>query len=105
MQRLFFRNDKLAFNNLKVRQAIAHAIDKRFIIQKLLFGYGQISHSEVPPALKWAHNPNVPQYEYDVAKANQLLDDAGYRRGPDGMRFRTHIYGTPGVRAILSEIL
>jgi peptide/nickel transport system substrate-binding protein len=105
MQRFFFRNDKPPFNNLKVRQAIAHAIDKRFIIQKLLFGYGQISHSEVPPALKWAHNPNVPQYEYDVAKANQLLDDAGYRRGPDGVRFKTHIYGTPGVRAILSEIL
>jgi peptide/nickel transport system substrate-binding protein len=105
MQRFFFRNDKPPFNNLKVRQAIAHAIDKRFIIQKLLFGYGQISHSEVPPALKWAHNPNVPRYEYDVAKANQLLDDAGYRRGPDGVRFKTRIYGTPGVRAILSEIL
>ena len=84
---------------------MAHAINKRFIVEKLLFGYGQITHSEVPSALQWAHNPNVPQYEYDVAKANQLLDKAGYRRGPDGIRFRTRIYGNPGVRAILSEIL
>jgi peptide/nickel transport system substrate-binding protein len=105
MQRLFFRNDKVPFNNPKVRQAIAHAIDRRFIIQKLLFGYGQISNSEVPPAMKEAYNPKVPQYEYDVAKANQLLDEAGLRRGTDGVRFKTHIYGTPGVRAILSEIL
>src|SRR5215468_336858 len=35
MQRLFFRNDKPPFNNLKVRQAVAHAIDRRFIVQKL----------------------------------------------------------------------
>src|SRR5438093_967733 len=43
--------------------------------------------------------------EYDVAKANQLLDEAGYPRGPGGICFRTRIYGNPGVRAILSEIL
>ena len=104
-QRLFFRNDKPPFNNLKARQAVAHAINKRFIVEKLLFGYGQVTHSEVPSALQWAHNPHVPQYEYDVAKANQLLDEAGYPRGPGGIRFRTRIYGNPGVRAILSEIL
>lgn len=104
-QRLFFRNDKPPFNNLQARQAVAHAINKQFIVEKLLFGYGQITHSEVPAALQWAHNPEVPQYAYDVAKANQLLDEAGYRRGPDGIRFRTRIYGNPGVRAILSEIL
>jgi peptide/nickel transport system substrate-binding protein len=105
MQRLFFRNDKPPFNNLKVRQAVAHAIDRKFIIQKLLFGYGQPSHSEVAPAMKESYNPNVPQYPYDVAKANALLDEAGLRRGPDGVRFKTHIYGTPGVRHIMSEIL
>ncbi len=104
-QRLFFRNDKPPFNNLKVRQAVAHAINKQFIVEKLLFGYGQTTPSEVPAALHWAHNPHVPQYEYDVAKANQLLDEAGYPRGAGGIRFRTHIYGNPGVRAILSEIL
>lgn len=105
MQRFFFRNDKPPFNNVKVRQAIAHAINRRFILEKLLFGHGQIAHSEVPPAMKWAHNPNVPQYEYDVAKANRLLDEAGYRKGPDGVRFKTKLYGTPGVRTILSGIL
>jgi peptide/nickel transport system substrate-binding protein len=104
-QRLFFRNDKPPFNNLKVRQAVAHAINKRFIVEKLLFGYGQVTHSEVLSALQWAHNPHVPQYEYDVARANQLLDEAGYPRGSGGIRFRTRIYGNPGVRVILSEIL
>jgi len=105
MQRLFFRNDKPPFNNVKVRQAVAHAIDRKFIIQKLLFGYGQPAQSEVAPAMKESYNPNIPQYPYDVAKANALLDEAGLRRGPDGVRFKTHIYGTPGVRQIMSEIL
>jgi peptide/nickel transport system substrate-binding protein len=105
MQRLFFRNDKPPFNNVKVRQAIAHAIDRKFIIQKLLFGYGQASPSEVAPAMKDSYNPNVPQYAYDVAKANALLDEAGLKRGADGVRFKTQIYGTPGVRQIMSEIL
>jgi len=104
-QRLFFRNDKPPFNNLKVRQAVAHAINKQFIVDKLLFGYGQVTHSEVPSALTWAHNPDVPQYEYNVDKANQLLDEAGYPKGSGGIRFRTRIYGNPGVRAILSEII
>src|SRR5215813_4675044 len=105
MQRLFFRNDMTPFNNIKVRQAMAHAINRRFIIQRLLFGYGQPAQSEVAPAMKEIYNPKVPQYEYDVAKANQLLDEAGQKRGADGVRFKTKIYGTPGVRAILSEIL
>jgi peptide/nickel transport system substrate-binding protein len=105
MQRLFFRNDKPPFDNLKVRQAVAHAINKRLILDRLLFGYGQIANSEVPPAMKWAHNPNVVQYDYDVARANQLLDEAGLKRGADGVRLKTRIYGTPGVRTILSNIL
>ncbi len=105
MQRLFFRYDKPPFDNVKVRQAIAHAINRRLILDRLLFGYGQIAHSEVPPAMKWAHNPKVAQYDYDVARANQLLDEAGLKRGTDGVRFKTRIYGTPGVRNILSNIL
>jgi peptide/nickel transport system substrate-binding protein len=105
MQRLFFRNDKPPFNNVKVRQAVAHAIDRKFIIQKLLFGYGQISDSEVAPAMKDSYNPNVPKYAYDVAKANALLDEAGLKRGADGVRFKTRIYGTPGVRQIMSEVI
>jgi len=105
MQRLFFRNDKPPFNNPKVRQAIAHAIDRKFIIQRLLFGYGQISNSEGAPAMKEVFNAKVPQYDFDVAKANQLLDEAGLRKGADGVRLKTRIYGTPGVRAIMSEII
>jgi peptide/nickel transport system substrate-binding protein len=104
-QQLFFRVDEPPFNNLKVRQAVAHAIDREFIIQNMLFGYGNIVHSVVPPTVKWAYNSNVPKYEYDVNKANRLLDEAGYPRKSGGERFKTTIYGTPGPRKTLSEIL
>ncbi len=104
-QQLFFRVDEPPFNKLKVRQAVAHAMDREFIIQNLLFGYGKIVHSVVPPTVKWAYNPNVTKYEYNVEKANRLLDEAGYPRKAGGIRFKTTIYGTPGVRKTLSEIL
>ena len=37
--------------------------------------------------LSWAYNPNVDKYEHNVALANKILDDAGYKRGSDGARF------------------
>jgi peptide/nickel transport system substrate-binding protein len=104
-QQLFFRTDEPPFNNLKVRQAVAHAINREFIITNVLFGYGKVVHSVVPPTVKWALNPNVTKYEYNVEKANRLLDEAGYPRKADGIRFKTTIYGTPGARKTFSEII
>jgi peptide/nickel transport system substrate-binding protein len=52
-------------------------------------------------ALGWAYNPEVPRFEWDVAQANHLLDEAGFRRGPSGMRFHlTIMYGTAFVKLV-----
>ena len=75
-------------DNVKVRQAIAHSIDRQSLIQKLLLGYGKIAHSIIPEE-SWAYTPGSI-YSYDPARAKQLLDEAGFR-DPDGdgprMRF------------------
>lgn len=75
-------------NNVNVRQAIAHAIDRESLIQKLLLGYGKIAHSILPEE-SWAYTPGTT-YSYDPATAKRLLDEAGFR-DPDGdgpaMRF------------------
>jgi peptide/nickel transport system substrate-binding protein len=71
----------------EVRAAIAHAIDKRFVVEKGMRGVGKVIDSVIPPGIPWAYNPNVPKYEFDVKKANALLDGAGYPRGASGMRF------------------
>jgi len=75
-------------DNVKVRQAIAYAIDRESLIQNLLRGFGKIAHSIIPEE-SWAYSAGET-YSYDPARAKQLLDEAGFR-DPDGdgprMRF------------------
>jgi peptide/nickel transport system substrate-binding protein len=74
-------------SDLRVRQAMAHAIDKDYLVDKLLLGLGVTATGPVSHLLGWAYNPNVERYEHNLALANQLLDEAGYKRGADGVRF------------------
>ena len=75
-------------NNVKVRQAIAHAIDRESLISNLLRGFGKIAHSIIPEE-SWAYATGQT-YSFDPARAKQLLDEAGFP-DPDGdgprMRF------------------
>ena len=78
-------------SNLKVRQAIAHAIDKEEFIDLALAGQAKPSISFLSSELGWAFNPNVPQYEASTETAELLLDEAEYPRGADGVRFSLRI--------------
>jgi len=71
----------------EVRMAIAHAIDKKFVVEKGLRGVGKVIDSVIPPGIPWAYNANVPKYPFDLNKAAALLDEAGYPKGAGGMRF------------------
>jgi peptide/nickel transport system substrate-binding protein len=71
----------------EVRIAIAHAIDKKFVVEKGLRGVGKVIDSVIPPGIPWAYNANVPKYAFDLKKANALLDEAGYPKNPSGTRF------------------
>jgi len=75
-------------SDLRVRRAIAHAIDKNFLVEKLLFGMGAPATGPVSRMLAWAYNPNVDKYEKNIALANQLLDEVGHARDREGVRFR-----------------
>ncbi len=68
-------------NNVKVRQAIAYAIDREAMIRDLLQGQGTIAHSILPQE-SWAYTAGQT-YKYDPAMAKKLLDEAGFR-DPDG---------------------
>jgi len=75
-------------DNVKVRQAIAYAVDRETMIKDLLQGYGKIANSIVPEE-SWAYTAGHT-YSYDPAMSKKLLDEAGFR-DPDGdgpkMRF------------------
>lgn len=72
------------FDALAVRMALAHAIPKQLIIDRLLEGHGEITHTMIAPANEYWHNPDVFKVEFDMNKARQFLKDAGYEWGADG---------------------
>ena len=89
------REDRLT-SDINVRRAIAHAINKSAHVEKVVFGLGTVSHTPFPPSIKWCYKAEPEYiYEYNVTKANEILDNAGYPRGPDGFRFK--LEGRSGV--------
>lgn len=72
------------FQDVNVRRAITHAIDRQAIIDAVVNGEGQIAHAPASP-LSWAYNPNTPQFNYDPEKAKKLLEEAGWVPGSDGI--------------------
>ena len=104
-QNVFMNCAQPPFDNVKVRQAIGCALNKELIIRALLQGFGRVQDSIVGdlPALKWAHDPSIKS-EYNVARANQLLDEAGFpKKGAN--RFAITILATEGFRVKLSEAM
>ena len=78
---LTFNTSAAPMNNVRVRQAICHAIDREKMISALLLGQGKIAHSILPEE-SWAYSPGHI-YTFDPAMAKKLLDEAGLR-DPDG---------------------
>lgn len=70
---------KPPLNNLKVRKAIAHALNRNLYIKAIYKGLAQPAHSPVPPSL-WGHE-KIQSPFYSIDKAKQLLKEAGYERG------------------------
>ncbi len=77
---LYLAPEKLEwFRNKQFRQAVAHSIDKDTIINDVLYGVGYPQWSSISPAAGDFHNPNVRRYEYDIVKANEILDGIGWK--------------------------
>lgn len=78
-------NEKL--KDKRVRQAIAYAVDRKSLIEGLLFGRGEVINAPIATQF-WAYDGEKPnQYPFDPEKAKQLLDEAGYK-DVDGDGFR-----------------
>jgi peptide/nickel transport system substrate-binding protein len=75
-----FRNEKL--KDLRVRQAIAHAIDREAIMRFRMGPFATIASGLISPSINDYYEPRVRRYEFNQAKAEKLLDEAGFpRRG------------------------
>ncbi|MFP5317040.1 MAG: ABC transporter substrate-binding protein [Acidimicrobiia bacterium] len=82
---LHFNNQKAPLNDPRLRKGITMAIDNNALVQTVLLGRGRPGRDGwVHPDSAWA-DPRGG-HEFDVAKANRTLDDAGFRRADDGTR-------------------
>jgi peptide/nickel transport system substrate-binding protein len=82
-----FNTEDRVLRDVRVRQAIAYAMNRRLIIRSLWRDHARLAESLLPPE-HWAWTGDVEQYPYDPVKANALLDAAGWKRAKDGIRFR-----------------
>ncbi|HDZ6741598.1 TPA: ABC transporter substrate-binding protein [Mannheimia haemolytica] len=88
-----FNTEKAPFDNVKVRQALNLAVDKKAIIDVVYQGNGFAAKNPLPPTI-WGYNDSLADSEYNVEKAKQLLAEAGFPNG-----FETELWVQPVVRA------
>lgn len=84
--RLEFNLKSKYYGDLRVRQAVAHAIDRDAIVKLAFFGFGKPAYGPIAPDTPY-YDPNLPIYAFDPKKSEALLDQAGFPRGADGWRF------------------
>jgi peptide/nickel transport system substrate-binding protein len=82
--KLQMNNARAQLKDIRVRRAIAYAVDKALLVHDYTGGSAQIAGADQPP-FSWAYEPNIPTYPPSVAKAKGLLAQAGYRPGPGGV--------------------
>lgn len=75
-----FRTHKPPFDNVLVRQAISHAIERDSIVSGVFNNVGKLGNSTMSPKV-FGYSKNVKPYEYDINKAKELLKEAGYPNG------------------------
>jgi peptide/nickel transport system substrate-binding protein len=75
------------FDDIRVRQAVGYAVDAQAIIDHVLYGTAERNPTPMPTG-NFGHDPELKRYGYtfDPAKAKQLLDDAGWKVGANGVR-------------------
>jgi peptide/nickel transport system substrate-binding protein len=88
---LILNTKRRPFDDVRVRQAMAHALDKGFIARTAYAGVLGPATSPLTRHIPWAYTNRVPQYPRNLVRARQLLDAAGVRAGGDGVRFRTSL--------------
>jgi ABC-type transport system substrate-binding protein len=77
---------ELGFDDVRVRQAISHAIDRKALAESLYFGHAVGTYGPIAPNVRW-YDKGVEQFnQFDLDKAGSLLDAAGWKMGSGGVR-------------------
>ena len=102
---LYFNLDaETPLRDVRVRQAIAHAVDREALLERVVFGFGEVgSMGFLPPANPF-YNVDVTDYPYDIERARSLLAEAGYDGAPIELAYSTDwIMASPRVVEIIED--
>lgn len=81
--------------DVRVRRAIRHAIDPKLVLDTVFNGFGAVATGPIPASGAPFYTTDVAQYAFDPARAEALLDEAGYKKGADGTRFALKLLPAP----------
>jgi len=95
VSRVEFNLENPALQDLRVRQAIAHAINRQVVQKTVWYGQGRLIPGPVHPALAKFYVPDLPVLPHDPKQAEALLDTAGLTRGKAGPNLRLKLALTP----------
>ncbi|MEW6264482.1 MAG: ABC transporter substrate-binding protein [Thermodesulfobacteriota bacterium] len=80
------------FDDPYVRQAFAHTVDKKQLLDAVLYGQGTVAEGIIPPAIKWAAHPNLKEQSFNPEMAKQLLKKSKYSKAD--LAFSILTFGT-----------
>lgn len=82
-------------DDVRFRKAVMHALDRDFIVENIFFGLGAPATGPFNSATLFQDPDALVGYDYDLEKANELLDEMGLERGDDGMRVQLRLLPIP----------
>ncbi len=88
-----FNLDRPMFRSVRFRKAIAHAIDRQMILDRVLFGEGRVAAAPISSGIAFARAPNLLMPALDTALASRILDSLGWRRSGNGPRTSSKVRG------------
>lgn len=100
---LAFNLRQKPFNDLRVRQALAYTIDRKFVVDTLFRGETTVETGPISSDSPF-YSDDVNHYQQDFDKANRLLDEAGYGRDEKGMRFSFRLSYIPGKSGVSRDV-
>lgn len=89
-----FNLDRPWFRDVRVRHAVAHALDLRQFLERVVFGEGRVPDAPISSRIVFAHASDLPVAAFDTAQAARLLEAVGWHRVGDGVRTA---HGVPGI--------
>ena len=92
-QTISFNMRKAPYNDQRVRQAFGHAIDRKQISDQVFSGLAVPAEGVYVPTTVWFYDGKAKQPDYNKARAEALFEEAGLKRGPDGIRLKARYAG------------